>query len=251
MTERLRIAVTAMPAGEHWLDSDACHYVCRVLRLKRGTQLLLFDPGSQQEADAEILNVDKARARCQISEARPTTTAAPWDLTLIQAVGKGDKMDRVVRDATALGIRRLLIVSGERSVVQLVDKKAQKLGRFHEVALAAARQCGRGDLPEIIIEADVSAALAQLADSTRGFVLSPTAELSLGAQAERALSGGVDDKPRWALLIGPEGGLSPNEMAAADGAGFLPASLGPFVLRTETAAVTAMGIVLDRLSGQS
>jgi len=205
---------------------------------------LAFDPEAGLEATAELVSDRLPRAQIEVGEVRGTTARPDWKVTLLQGIGKGDKPEQVVRDATVLGARRVVFVETERCVARAIG--ADRRIRERRVAVEAARQAGRGDLPELVGPRSLAESLTEVAEGEHKLVCgwAPDAEPLLVALA------------RWrpeqelVLLIGPEGGLSPEEVQAARSAGFRPVSLGTFVLRTETAATVALGIVQSYAEAQ-
>jgi 16S rRNA (uracil1498-N3)-methyltransferase len=160
------------------------------------------------------------------------TRASKRDITLVQGLAKGDKPEQVVRAAVALGARTVTFARTERSVVGA----ELRLERLRAVMLDAARQCGRGDLPELGGLLELDEAVAHLGGLR--LLLDPNAERSLVA----VMSSVAAEQP-VTLAIGPEGGFSPAEDEALRRAGFEPVQLAPFVLRTELAAVAALAVV--------
>lgn len=237
MPHPLRVPGSSLREGDTWLDEAASRYVARVHRLGPGGALLLFDPDRGQEADAVVVSVEARRVRCSVGPPRPGSRLGVLPVHLVQCLGKGEKPDGVVRDATVLGARGVLLVESSRSVPKLRERADARRGRWREVAVQAARQSGRGDIPELRGPLPFAEALGAIdATIARRLVLSPDAELPLLAALE-----GVEVDAPGALLIGPEGGLSVDELARAEAAGFLRVSLGTLVLRTETAATAALG----------
>jgi 16S rRNA (uracil1498-N3)-methyltransferase len=163
----------------------------------------------------------------------------------VQALGKGDKTEQVVRSATALGVAEVHLVESARSVARAGERSDAKRIRLESIALDAARQSGRGDVPKLV----GPHALERELDAWRSL---PAIKLCLVPGAARSLRSLTRD---WsvgspiALLIGPEGGFAPEELSAAEGAGFVAASFGELVLRTEIAGVAALGALL--LLGQA
>jgi len=235
----VRVAVEALVPGEAVLDVAATHYLLRVHRLRRGDTFVAFDPKARLEADASLVDERARGARFSSGELRPASVS-PLAVTLLQAAGKSDKPDRVVRDATALGAARVVIVETERAVVRSGERAPERLKRWQKIALESMRQCGRGDMP--LIEGPLSL-LAALKSASTGL------KVTLDAAAGRPFG---DVVSHWrapeplCLLIGPEGGLSEQERALAVAEGFVEARLGPFTLRTETAAVAALGAIWGR-----
>jgi 16S rRNA (uracil1498-N3)-methyltransferase len=236
----VRVAVHPLVAGETVLDVPASRYLVKVHRFEPGAQFLAFDPEARSEADAILLEARIDGARCRIATPRPAERIARHRTDLIQCLGKGDKIDHVIRDATALGVSRLVIATSERAVVRISDEGPHRLERWRRIAIDAARQSGRGDLPELEGPVDLAAALAGTSAALK-LCLDPRAELGLYRALERATPADAID-----LLIGPEGGLSGEELASAEEAGFVRVGFGPFTLRTETAATAVLGALLAR-----
>ncbi len=244
MARLSRVPLSGLEAGERRLDGKTERYLCDILRLRVGDVFLVFDPDAQREADATLLEIS-AGTRCMIGAPRPAARASDTGIVLVQALGKGDKTEQVVRSATALGVAEVHLVESARSVARAGDRGGAKRARLESIALDAARQSGRGDVPKIAgphalereLEAwrSVPAIKLCLAPGAAHSLRSLTREWSLGSPI--------------ALLIGPEGGLAPDELAAAEEVGFVAASFGELVLRTEIAGVAALGALL--LLGQA
>jgi 16S rRNA (uracil1498-N3)-methyltransferase len=242
----LRVPLDDLAAGERRLPEEATHYLTRVRRLAPGDVFVAFDPERGLEADAVLLEVTRSEARCRLQTPRPGRVASGPRVTLVQCAGKGDKIEDVIRSATALGVSELVFAESERTVVRFAASAADKRrSRLAAVALDAARQSGRGDVPRLPDPLPLADALARLdASASERLCLDPRAEVSLiSVLSASPLTTAI------VLLIGPEGGLSDAEYAAAESAGFQRVRLGPFVLRTELAAAAALGAVtalLDR-----
>lgn len=233
----LRVAVEGLAPGALQLTGDVAHYVLRVHRQAPGATLALFDPLAGLEADATLISADKRGALCEVTSVRASAYRA-HPIELLQAVGKGDKPERIIRDATALGVARIVLVQTERTVVKLDAERAEaRRERWQRVAVDAARQCERGDVPRIAGPLPLDAALDAVTASER-LVLAPGAE-PLG-----------DRLARWqraaplAFVVGPEGGLSEAELSAARARAFDPVSLGGTILRTELAGIAALGALV-------
>jgi 16S rRNA (uracil1498-N3)-methyltransferase len=198
-----------------------------------------FDPEARLEADAEIVTTSGA-VRCRVEALRAATKVCRTGLTLLQVMGKGDKPDQVIRDATVLGAERVVLLESSRGVVRVPgDRSEARRGRWQSVALDAARQSGRGDVPSIEGPSSFDAALALAASGpAHRVVLLPGASVGLLA----ALRDWKRGSPLF-VLVGPEGGFDPDEERLAGEAGFVAVALGELVLRTETAAVAALGVV--------
>lgn len=246
MTALLRVPLSSLGAGERELEREVAHYLVVVHRLAAGDRFVAFDPESATESEAVLLNADPRRARCEIREPRRADVAAPRPVTLLQALCKGDKPEQVVRSATALGVTRIVFVQAERSVVR-ASEGSWRLGRLRAIAIDAARQSGRGDIPELAGPLSYDRALEELGEREAcKLCLHPNASLSLF----EALNGAPPER-EVALLVGPEGGWSQTEIERAVTAGFRCVRLGRLSLRTELAGVAALGAVLCLSDGRA
>lgn len=216
------------------LAPETARYLVRVRRLRAGDRFIAFDPEARTEADATLVD----ERTISIENVRPASVVAKREMVLVYCLAKGDKVDDVVRDATELGASRVIVARAERSVVKTDPERAEaKRTRWLRIAEQAARQCGRGDTPAVEGVLDWTEALDRATCDAR-FVLDPHATERLGPLLQVSASSSV------AFAIGPEGGLAPAEIAAAQSRGWVPTSLGPFVLRTETVAAAVLGAVM-------
>lgn len=238
MTRRVRVPLAELSAGERRIDGATARYLTRVLRLRPGATVTAFDPVARNEADATLVEVEREHVVARFGEPRPASVVGLADVTLVWCAGKGDKPDEVVRSATALGASAVVVATSERSVAR-GSASPERHARLTAIAHDAARQSGRGDLPALTGPVELADALAEVRASTAlKLCLEPTASSSLGAAlAERRGRGVV-------LLVGPEGGFADDELALARDAGFVGVHFGALVLRTELAAVAALGAVL-------
>jgi len=219
------------------VEGSAASHIARVLRLEVGDMLTLFD-GRGGEYAGNIDAIGRGFVSVEVREHRPLERESSLDLTLAQGISRGERMDWVVQKATELGVSRIVPLLTGRSVVHLDVRQARKkLEHWRAIAVAACEQSGRNRVPEI----SEPHALA-------GFLLAPRdgARLLLSPRAKQRLvdipSAGVP----VTVLIGPEGGFSEDEQHTAQAASYIPACLGPRVLRTETAAVAALTILQQR-----
>ncbi len=235
----LRVPVPGLVSGEMTLAADVAHYVVRVRRLAAGDPFLAFDPVRGLEAGAELVSVTPHEVVARVGPLEPARRIAPREVSWIQALPKGEKMDGIVRDATELGATRIVPVTSAFTVVKL-DPARQKSRRERWVRIAteAARQSGRGDTPSIEAVAPWDEALA-LGAGGSGFCLYERATEPLGPRLLAALETGSP----LTFAAGPEGGLSPDEVGAAHRRGFDVVSLGGLVMRAETVAAATLGAV--------
>lgn len=222
------------------LGDAAAHHATRVLRLQVGDSLLVFD-GSGRDFSAKIAAIRRGDVQIEVGSGIDITAESPADLTLMQGVCRGARMDTVIQKATELGVRRILPVFTARSVVRL-DQAQHEARRQHwrQVAISACEQCGRSRIPDVAAPSAFASAVAEDTTTSVRLLLDPTADATLSALAP--LQGAI------ALLVGPEGGLTPEERALAMHHGFRGVRLGPRILRTETAPLVALS-VLQFLAG--
>jgi len=237
--KRLRVPLSPLVAGVHRVTGDPAHYLVRVHRLAPGDGFTAFDPEAVLEADAVVLGTDKRGVECRFEAPRAAGSLVRSGVTLIVAKTKGGKVDDVIRAATALGVTRIVVAESERSVVGAGPEPDKRAVRYRAVAVDAARQSGRGDLPSIEGSRTLDQVLEMFAPSgAHKICLAPEAPLSLAA----ALS--ARGSRELLLLVGPEGGFSVAELERVGRAGFALARFGELVLRAELAAVAALGAVL-------
>ena len=237
VSKPLRLPLDGLVTGRRRLEGAVLRYVTRVHRLGSGDRLSCFDPSSALEAEATLLEVSGEGTFCDVGELRPSNYR-PLPVTLLQGLAKGMKPELTLRDATALGVERVVFVATEHAVVQLFgERKAGRAERWRRIAAEAARQSGRGDLPQVEGPVSLDDGLAGVEQSRR-IVLVPGAPPLLERLGPWRRGESV------ALLVGPEGGLSSSEVSRATDAGFISVSLGVLVLRTELAAAAALGALV-------
>ena len=219
-----------LPASDMPLPAAVAHHAERVLRLAVGDPVTLFD-GQGGECAASILAFGR-EALARLGPRLAIECESPLQITLVQALASGDKMDWIVQKAVELGVAAVQPVAAERSVLKLAGERADKrVAHWQQVAVAACEQSGRNRVPVVGEILPLAKYLARPFDGTR-LILAPGAD---GALARKARPG----RP-VAILIGPEGGWSPAELDHAARAGCAPLALGPRVLRTETAGLAAL-----------
>ncbi|MCC5810078.1 MAG: 16S rRNA (uracil(1498)-N(3))-methyltransferase [Ectothiorhodospiraceae bacterium] len=229
---RLFVTGPLPSSGPFQLDDDAAAHL-RVLRLRPGNPLTLFD-GRGGETVAALASVDRRAVHVEISHHVDVERESPLSVTLVQGVSKGDRMDWTIQKAVELGVTRIVPVFTERSVVNLNgDRLEKKLGHWRGVIRSACEQCGRNRVPELADAVPLQQSERALGVQGLRLLADPAGGRSLNAFTRPA---GVS----IALLVGPEGGLSDAELEWARDRGYQPLLLGPRVLRTETAGVTAL-----------
>jgi 16S rRNA (uracil1498-N3)-methyltransferase len=230
---RLYCDLPLSPGAEFALPEAAARHAVTVLRLQVGDALNLFN-GEGGEYRASLVAVGKREARVRLIEFHPAERESPLAITLALGISAGERMDYSLQKATELGVSAIVPLATERSVVRLSAERAdRRLQHWRHVVIAACEQCGRNRVPAVAPLQTLSGYLATPAQGQR-LLLSPDAATQL-KQVPRA--GAV------VLLVGAEGGLAPSEFKAAVASGFEPVSLGPRILRTETAPLAALAVL--------
>src|SRR5277367_2558028 len=231
------------------LSDGESHHLVSVNRAGKGDTVVAFD-GKGSEWICELMDADKRSARLKVrfsQKAKPL----PWRMTLGQALPLGGAMDSIVRKATEIGVSMIVPLESERTQVHLDgDRSDKKIGKWQTAALEAAKQCGNPWLPDIGPVTPASAFM----ESAKGYDLKLIASLQPGAKSLKAVLGQFRASKGFApknvlWLVGPEGDFTPAEMSRSKASGFEPITLGPRVLRCETAAVYALSVLSYELSG--
>lgn len=239
---RITRVFSASPVGgqQHMeLSAQAGQHLARVLRMRAGGELVLFD-GRGGEYRARISAVSGDRVSVEIRGFDPVERESPLRVTLLQGVSRGERMDWTIQKATELGVQRIIPVANTRSVVKLKGERAERRqAHWQAVAAGACEQSGRNRLPEIAEVCSLEQACQQ--------VLSLPGKLMLAADGAMAPAL-LDPAPHDAccLAVGPEGGHTPAERALLLDHGFKPLRLGPRVMRTETAGLAALAVLQAR-----
>lgn len=230
-------------SSEIALSGEESHHLVAVNRARLGDTVVAFD-GNGSEWICELAGPDKKAARLKVRFAQKATPL-PWRMALGQALPLGGAMDSIVRKATEIGVSLIVPLESERTQVHLdEDRSGRKIEKWQTASLEAAKQCGNPWLPRI----DPVQPVAAFMDSAAGFDLKLIASLQPDARrlkavlaAFRAAQGRAPRDVLW--LVGPEGDFSPAELELAASSGFMPVTLGPLVLRCETAATCAIAIL--------
>ncbi len=221
----IRVPMTKLAVGERELDAEQTRYVFRVHRLRAGDHFIAFDPDATLECDAEVVS----RGCVRLGKSHPATVLPSRAITWIHGCPKGDKADAIVRDATELGATRIVFVPTTRAVAR---PPLARVDRWARVAREAARQCDRGDVPEVTLGASWEAVLDEVDAETR-VCLDPRGEPLRDVLSKASGS--------LAFAAGPEGGFTDGEVRAAVKRGFATCKLGALVMRTETAPAAVLG----------
>lgn len=230
---RIYVPLPLSSNTELTLPEAAARHVAQVLRMRVGEALTLFN-GDGGEYDAVIATVARRVVSVRVGELRQINRESTLAVTLAQCVSKGERMDYTIQKAVELGVTTIVPLLSARSVVKLDGERwEKKLEHWRGVVIAACEQSGRSHIPTVLAPQKLEHWLAA-ADGAPRLVLAPIASASLKAVPKAAAV---------SLLVGPEGGLSDEEIAAAQRSGCTAITLGPRVLRTETAGVAALAVL--------
>lgn len=222
------------------LSPEASHHIVTVLRMPTGASITLFN-GEQRECQGVIITAHKKHAEIEILNTHEINRESPCQIHLAQGIAKGDKMEWIVQKATELGVAEITpIFTRHGAVKQEKARFEKKWQQWQAIALNAAEQSGRTKIPVIHAPCDFESFIQQ-SKTTSGYILDPYASFTFKQTLPSALTSAT-------LLIGPEGGFHSDEIKNANLNQYSSISLGPRILRTETAAITALSI-LQALAG--
>ncbi len=221
------------------ITGDLFHHMARVLRLKKGVLLCLAD-GKDREYKGTICKVDEESLIIKLEEiiTAPANEIGP-KITLFQGLPKGDKLDWIIQKCTELGVDEIVPFVATRSVSRPpAGRIKEKLERWRRIAAEAARQSNRMTIPQVTLAADFSEACMQADHSVKLLLWEQEQPGTL-----RKLLAGSPSPERIAVIVGPEGGLTSEEVASALKCGFISVSLGKRIVRTETAGLAMLAIL--------
>jgi 16S rRNA (uracil1498-N3)-methyltransferase len=213
---------------------DVAHrHAVQVLRLKKGAVINVFD-GQGNEYEATLEQVSKRESVAVLGQKIESQNESPLDITLLQGISRGERMDYALQKAVELGVNKVIPVITERCNVQLSNGRAEKrLAHWQGVMISACEQSGRSTLPELMGVMSLDETMAINQQSTR-LVLDPLAKQGFTT---------LEKPQQITLLIGPEGGLSEQEISTVTEHNFQTVNFGPRILRTETATVAAIAVI--------
>ncbi len=214
------------------LSDDAFGHVVRVLRLKKGDIITLFNGTEAAQYSAKLLEVKKKYASVEIFEKEYVLNESPLNIHLGQGISRGDRMDFTLQKSVELGVNKITPLFTKRCGVKLTGERlAKKHQQWQKIVMSACEQSGRCIVPEVAEPISLADWLAQETSALK---------LNLYPKAQHSIMSLPTENQRVRLLIGPEGGLSDEEISKASNANFQDVLLGPRVLRTETASLTAI-----------
>jgi 16S rRNA (uracil1498-N3)-methyltransferase len=223
------------------LGKDDSHHLLRVMRAQPGEPFVVMAGGQQYEC--RLTEAEEGRAVGEVLSAAPATGEPPVRITLFQGLAKGEKMETVIQHGTELGVCEFVPVATARAVVKLEPKKAaERVDRWQRIAREAAEQSRRGAVPPVAPVASWKEAVSRC--GAFDLALVPWEE---GGEPLRQVLASAPEAQTVAVFIGPEGGLSPEEVELAKAKGARAVTLGPRILRTETAGLAAAAAILYAL----
>jgi len=232
---RLYCADPLQPGTEAVLPESAHRHVMQVLRLRSGDQVILFN-GDGHDCPGVLTRVDKRSARVQIESCQPVDKESALHIHLVQGISRRERMDLTIRKSVELGVGTITPLATERSVVNLAGERLQRRQQhWQSIIISACEQCGRSRLPVMTEPVALHDWVSRSRDGTR-LILAPAVSTRL-----RQLK--APQAQRLTLMVGPEGGFTPDEYAQAERAGYSGINLGPRILRTETAAIAAVALL--------
>jgi 16S rRNA (uracil1498-N3)-methyltransferase len=227
---RIFVAPEALAKGELRISGDEHHYLGRVRRARVGDPVEIVD-GHGRRAAATIVKIGEDTL---LDVAEPETIVGkPPHIRALVPLIKGDRMDVCIEKLVEVGVDSIVVWPATRSVARLDDARREgRLAKYRAAVQAAARQCGRAQVPDVTHASDLAAAIASLPPGKR-VVLDPSADAPLGVEGDLDVT----------IASGPEGGLTPDELERLVAAGFVAVGLGPRVLRAETAPTIAVALI--------
>ncbi len=236
MSTRLFVSGALINGAEFEVDGDPARYLGKALRSRVGDTISVFN-GDGPEWPATITRITKNSVSLALGESFEADTESPLKIHLVQSISRGERMDFVVQKATELGVKRITPVLTEYNVVKFDAARAEKRREhWQRIAISASEQCGRTRLP--LIDSPIPL--------NNWFGTKPEkldTELILRPNAVTPLASTPKPETKICVLIGPEGGFSDSEYGDAEFSGFKSVSLGPRVLRTESAAIATLTVL--------
>jgi len=240
---RFFVSAEEIKNNKAFISGSNAHHLATVLRLKEGAKIIVFD-GTGWEYVVVLKKITKELVEGEIEEKRVSLRETKSEITLIQGIPKGDKMDFIIQKCTELGVAKIIPLITERTVVKLdKERMAKKQNRWQKIAQEAAKQCQRATVPVISEIYSWPVLLTSLTTSDPAVVLWEEEEA-------RGFKDYLQSKPeltKLQIIIGPEGGFSQGEIEQLREKGVQSVTLGPRILRTETAGLAALTMVLYQL----
>ncbi len=238
------------------IKGDEARHIAQVLRLKERDKIKVFT-GKGKEYLTEIIQASKKEVIGKILKESKLDTEPPIEITLVQGLPKSDKMDLIVQKATELGVKRIIPVITQRTVVKLNEEKVRaRRNRWQRIALEAAKQSGRAIIPEVDAITTFVQSLSNISEENLNLIPWEEEETTSLKEVLKSITDHSAPEGRdlasggrlpITVFIGPEGGFTSEEVEAAKEKGAVPVSLGPRLLRTETAGLITLAMILYEL----
>ena len=234
----------AIGSDEVTITGEDVNHIRNVLRMQKG-ETFYVSTGDDREYECELNCLEENYVTARIVDIHGSNRELPVKITLFQALPKGDKMETIIQKAVELGVYKIVPVATKRCVVKLDDKKKKKKAeRWNAISLAAAKQSKRNEIPNVEAVCTFAQAMESLKVYDKAIIPYENAE---GMQHARETIASVKKEQTVAVFIGPEGGFSEEEIALAVQNDVIPIPLGHRILRTETAAMTILSILMFAL----
>ncbi|WP_114297124.1 16S rRNA (uracil(1498)-N(3))-methyltransferase [Anaerobacterium chartisolvens] len=226
------------------IKGEDVSHIKRVLRLKCGDTLQVCD-GAGTDYTVRVENFEKDCIIAGIISSERNNAEPPIDIVLFQGIPKSDKMDFIIQKSVELGVKSIIPVSTDRTVVKIANEKdaGVKTARWQKIALEASKQCNRGTIPHIGVPVSFEDALRQASDTAELCII--PYEKETGSFLKPIIKG--SKTKRIAVFVGPEGGFTENEVRRSQDFNIRPITLGPRILRTETAGIAVISILMYEL----
>jgi len=242
-------APVSLQSSQLQLIGDDAHHIAAVLRMKEGQELVVCD-GARTDLHCRIVSISTGQVELLILDRSDNATEPAYDVHLFQGLAKGDKMEQIIQKSVELGVTHITPVICRRSVALVHEQdRSKKTLRWNRIAAEAAKQCGRGIQPQVAEPLSYERCL--IGASASNLALIPwemereqTIRTELTAFQDRLAGRAGGTRPTISLIIGPEGGLTEEEVAKARKVGIRPVSLGRRILRTETAGPAVLAMIL-------
>lgn len=229
--------------NEVWIDGTDAHHIGKVLRLKPGAQVVVVTAAGE-EYDVILEEILPAKVRGSVAGQRESSGEPPLEVILIQGLPKGDKLELIIQKCTELGIAEIWPVCTERSIVRYTGKKAEeRRERWQRIAREAAKQCRRQRIPRVMDVLSWQQAMQNITGDFQGILLWESEDTK--SLKETLFS--MNCRNPVYVFVGPEGGFTKEEVALAKEKGVSTVTLGPRILRTETAGMAALSIIMYQL----
>jgi 16S rRNA (uracil1498-N3)-methyltransferase len=242
-TNRFFISASDIKDDRVWLSPEQSHQIQHVLRLQPGDTIVVLD-GSGTEYNVTLTKVDRRETEGQVTGRQQAPGEPAARVVLFQSILMREKFEWVLQKGTEVGVARFAPVLTARSLVRVKDLEDKKLDRWRRIVTEAAEQSHRGRIPEIDQIIKFDEAISSLAGFDRSLIAAPSHE---GRSLRETLQGLRGRPASVAVMVGPEGGFTEEEVASACRSGAVPISLGPRILRTETCAIVAPALILHEL----